>query len=142
MYSTAYNLWTFTWFVHSLSGWKGLKKFIPRDSLNSPLIYSILYVWSIKPDRVNLVAAASSVCVRYNTNWDRKGWPGSEIQMYYGCPWIQHDKDNFVFALFILMFIGTPSIPPEFLCFLILTLNIRTWRVNHSNKVRLLLIFR
>ena len=26
---------------------------------------------------------------RYNTNWDRKGWPGSEIQMYYGCPWTE-----------------------------------------------------
>ena len=24
---------------------------------------------------------------RYSTNWDRKGWPGSEIQMYYCCPW-------------------------------------------------------
>ena len=24
---------------------------------------------------------------RYSKNWDRKGWPGSEIQMYYGCPW-------------------------------------------------------
>ena len=24
---------------------------------------------------------------RYSTNWDRKVWPGSEIQMYYGCPW-------------------------------------------------------
>ena len=24
---------------------------------------------------------------RYSTNWYRKGWPGSEIQMYYGCPW-------------------------------------------------------
>ena len=23
---------------------------------------------------------------RYSTNRDRKGWPGSEIQMYYGCP--------------------------------------------------------
>ena len=23
---------------------------------------------------------------RYSSNWDRKGWPGSEIQMYYGCP--------------------------------------------------------
>ena len=20
---------------------------------------------------------------RYSTNWDRKGWPGSEIQIYY-----------------------------------------------------------
>jgi len=33
-----HNLYT----LNSLSGWKGLKKFIPRDSLNSPLIY-ILY---------------------------------------------------------------------------------------------------
>ena len=24
---------------------------------------------------------------RYSTIWDRKGWPGSEIQMYYGSPW-------------------------------------------------------
>jgi len=23
---------------------------------------------------------------RYSINWDRKGWPGSEIQMYNGCP--------------------------------------------------------
>ena len=22
----------------------------------------------------------------YSTNWDRNGWPGSEIQMYHGCP--------------------------------------------------------
>ena len=25
---------------------------------------------------------------RYSTKWDRKGWPDSEIQMYYGCPWL------------------------------------------------------
>ena len=47
--------------------------------------------FNLKSDRVNLVAPAStSVCFiypmsgRYSTNWDRKGWPGSEIQMYYG----------------------------------------------------------
>ena len=49
MYSTTYNLWTFAWFVHfaSLSGWKGLTKFIPRDCLNSTLIYILisLYIW-------------------------------------------------------------------------------------------------
>ena len=41
MYSTAYNLWTFTLFVHFELpfGWKGLTKFIPRDCLNSTLIY-------------------------------------------------------------------------------------------------------
>ena len=25
---------------------------------------------------------------QYSTNWDRKGCPGAEIQMYYGCPCI------------------------------------------------------
>ena len=39
----------------------------------------------LKSDRVNLVAPASPVH-RYSKNWDRKGWPSSEIQMYYGCP--------------------------------------------------------
>jgi len=24
---------------------------------------------------------------RYSTNWDRKCWPSSEIQMCFGCPW-------------------------------------------------------
>ena len=33
--------------LNSLSGWKGLKKFIPRDSLNSPLIY-ILFSMGLK----------------------------------------------------------------------------------------------
>ena len=43
------------------------------------------------PDHVNLVAPASPVHrARYRTNWDRKGLPGSEIQMYcfYSCPWL------------------------------------------------------
>ena len=48
--------------------------------------------FNLKSDRVNVVAPASplSVCFmypmswRYSTIWDRKGWPGSEIQMYYG----------------------------------------------------------
>ena len=47
-----------------------------------------------KSDRVNLVAPLVLLNVwiiypmsrRYSTNWVRKGWPGSEIQMYYGCP--------------------------------------------------------
>ena len=44
--------------------------------------------FNLKSDRVNLVAPASLIhWARYSTNWDRKGWPGSEIQMYYGCPW-------------------------------------------------------
>ena len=47
MYSTAYNLWTLhdLYTFISLSGYKGLTKFIPRDCLNSTLIYiySILF---------------------------------------------------------------------------------------------------
>ena len=47
-------------------------------------------------DRINLIAPASPIefCFmypiagRYGTNWDRKSWPGPEIQMYYGCPWL------------------------------------------------------
>ena len=42
MYSTAYNLWTFTWFVHF-----ELKIFIPRDSFNSSLY--ILFSMSLSP---------------------------------------------------------------------------------------------
>ena len=45
MYSTAYNLWTFTWFVHFLPF--RLAKFIPRDCLNSTQIY-ILFSLLIK----------------------------------------------------------------------------------------------
>ena len=34
--------------MNSLSGWKGLKKFIPRDSLNSSLIYILFsMVWGL-----------------------------------------------------------------------------------------------
>ena len=47
-----------------------------------------LAIWNIKSDHVNLVAPASPVYrARYSTNWDRKSWPGSEIQMNYSCPW-------------------------------------------------------
>ena len=63
--------------------------------------------FNLKFDRVNLVAPAFllsvcfiyPMCGRYSTNWDRKDWPGSEIQMYYGCQWNEH---NFVKGIFIL----------------------------------------
>ena len=32
---------------------------------------------------------------RYSTNWDRKGWPGSQILMYYGCPWTMYQWYDF-----------------------------------------------
>ena len=68
----------------------------------TPAIYShVTHPWTfskskfnLKSDCINLVVPASpiSVCFiypmsgRYSTNWDRKGWPGSEIQMHYDCP--------------------------------------------------------
>jgi len=59
MYSTTYNLWTFTWFVYIELPFRlkkfpfRLKKFIPRDSLNSPLIYilfslDISNIWKLQ----------------------------------------------------------------------------------------------
>ena len=57
-------------------------------STSAPLVKVNSTKWSITSDRFNLVAPASPVHrARYSTNWDRKDWPGSEIQMYYGCPW-------------------------------------------------------
>ena len=67
--------------------------------------------FNLKSDRVNLVAPAShglvllSVCLiypmsgRYSTNWDRKGWPGSEIQMYHGSWGVSRGKDEYIFTL-------------------------------------------
>ena len=26
----------------------------------------------------------------YSTNWDRKRWPGSKVQMYYSCQWLSY----------------------------------------------------
>ena len=38
----------------------------------------------LKSGRVNRVAPACPVQrARDSTNWDRKDWPGAEIQMYY-----------------------------------------------------------
>ena len=50
---------------------------------SAPLVKVINPIWSIKSDRVNLVAPASPVhrAYRYSTSFDRKGWSGSEIQM-------------------------------------------------------------
>ena len=52
--------------------------------------------FNLKSDRVIRVAPASPIeglpylpmSGRNSTNWDWKGWPGSEIQMYYSCPWM------------------------------------------------------
>ena len=65
-------------------------------------------IWSIKSDRVNLVAPAGPVlltqcpCGTVQTGIGIKGWPGSEIKMYYGCPcYLQvkvYDHNMLVFA--------------------------------------------
>ena len=62
--------------------------------------------FNLMSDRVNLVAPASPIeCLpylpkigRYSTNWNRKGWPGFEIQMYYGwpCPYPQKVSRRFI----------------------------------------------
>ena len=60
--------------------------------------------FNLKSDRVNLVAPASPIeCLLYlpNTNWDRKGWPGSEIQMYYGYPWYLLSVRHVIFVKFV-----------------------------------------
>ena len=65
---------------------------------------------AIKSDHVNLVAPVSPIHrARFSTNWDRKGWPGSEIQMYYDCPclkdiievWSLTNKYSWSFVLWI-----------------------------------------
>ena len=35
---------------------------------------------------------------RHITNWDCKGWSGSEIQMYYGCPWYLYNQGYLIFS--------------------------------------------
>ena len=43
---------------------------------------------------------------RYSTNWDRIGWPGSEIQMYYGFPCriyhLMNFQDSFYYSHWVL----------------------------------------
>ena len=68
---------------------------------------SFMHLWPFSKSKFNLSLTAStllhrlvlqSVCFiypmtgRYSTNWDRKSWPGSEIQMYYGCPCFGTDE--------------------------------------------------
>ena len=94
-------------FVLFIDFFYAVKHFAPTVSLYSKHWQKISYcalnthLWlfskrkfNLKSDRVNLAAPASHIeCLlfcpmsgRYSTNWDLKGWPGSEIQMYYGCP--------------------------------------------------------
>ena len=41
--------------LNSLSDWKGLKKFTPRDSLNSPLIYILFSMYKIMGFKENKI---------------------------------------------------------------------------------------
>ena len=59
-------------------------------------VLSVTHLWPFSKSKFNLksdqLLVLFGVCFiypmsrRYSTNWDRKNWPGSEIQMYYGCP--------------------------------------------------------
>ena len=77
----------------------GFKWFNKHARTSMPLKYSkSAPKWSIKSARSTLLhrLVLLSVCfinpmsVRYSTNWDQKGWPDSEIKMYYGCPWSEY----------------------------------------------------
>ena len=78
------RLQSWKWSFHDFFNNLAKTKISLRTSAS--LVKVIKPIWSIKSDRVNLVAPAIPFhIVRYGTNWDRKGWPGSEIQLYYGC---------------------------------------------------------
>ena len=69
MYSIAYNMWTFTWFVHFKLPFrlKGTEKFIPKDFLNSTLIYILFsllltYKWC-SGDVVNAVGKSGETLI-------------------------------------------------------------------------------
>ena len=107
-----------------LSGWKPnpqemkertcVENICPRQRADI-YIYALL-VWvthpwpfskskfNLKFDRVNLVAPASSFqCLLYLPDVRaipyRRGWPGSEIQMYYGCFCLYPSCSNFLWDL-------------------------------------------
>ena len=64
--------------------------FIPRTS---DLSIKVNSTWSLTASTLLNRLVLLSVCFiypmsgRYSTNWDWKGWPGLEIQTYYGCLW-------------------------------------------------------
>ena len=63
-------------FMHQLCG--NPRKSAPLEKVNST--YMKHKIWPR-----HLVAPTSPVHrARYSTHWDWKGWPGSEIQLYYG----------------------------------------------------------
>ena len=41
---------------------------------------------------------------RYSTNWDRKGWPCSEIKMYYGYLWTMPDLQQYPYKLCLIKY--------------------------------------
>ena len=68
--------------------------------------------WSLTASTLLHRLVLLSVCFIYpmygrcSTNWDRKGLPGSEIQMYYGCPctFIFHTIEKYNLLLIFLHF--------------------------------------
>ena len=64
-------------------------------------IYEIILTASTLSHRLVrlIVCFINPMSVRYSTNWDRKGWPGSEIKVYYGCPWWERAHLNSLWIL-------------------------------------------
>ena len=64
--------------------------------------------FNLKSNRVNLVASAIvllsvffiyPISGQYSTNWDRKGWTGLDIQMYYDSRWCNLFPHVFIFEI-------------------------------------------
>ena len=64
--------------------------------------------FNLKSNRVNLVASAIVLLSvffiypmsgQYSTNWDRKGWTGLDIQMYYDSRWCNLFPHVFIFEI-------------------------------------------
>ena len=67
------------------------KESVSRARTSDPLV-KVNSTWSLTASTLLHPLVRLSFCYiypmsgRHSTNWDRKSWPGLEIQMYYGCP--------------------------------------------------------
>ena len=83
---------------------KNIKMTLARTS--NPLV-KVNSTWSLTASTLLHPLVILSVCFIYtmsgcySTNWDRKGWLGSEIQMYYGCPCLIKIRTTSIFCAFM-----------------------------------------
>ena len=86
---------SWTWLVNRLSGiYKICVESLKVCTLSWPLSKSKFNPKSRQPCCTGFSYRVSALFTQYSTNRDRKGWPGSEIQMYCGCPCICLIKTN------------------------------------------------